>query len=108
MNEMIKAGEVFKLGDVVNYQEGTVVNKFLVNSEHMKFVIKAFDAGTELPEHAAPGDVVVFALEGEGVIVYEGEEFPIKAGENFHFVKGGLHYVKATTQFKMAAVASLG
>ena len=87
MNEMIKAGEVFKLGDVVNYQEGTVVNKFLVNNEHMKFVIKAFDAGTELPEHAAPGDVVVFALEGEGVIVYEGEEFTIKAGENFHFVK---------------------
>ncbi len=79
---------------MVNYQEGTVVNKFLVNNEHMKFVIKAFDAGTELPEHAAPGDVVVFALEGEGVIVYEGEEFPIKAGENFHFVKGGLHYVK--------------
>ena len=55
----------------------------------------------------APGDVVVFALEGEGVIVYEGEEFPIKAGENFRFVKGGLHYVKATTQFKMAVVASL-
>ena len=46
MNEMIKAGEVFKLGDVVNYQEGTVVNKFLVNNEHMKFVIKAFDVAS--------------------------------------------------------------
>ena len=55
MNEMIKAGEVFKLGDVVNYQEGTVVNKFLVNNEHMKFVFKAFDVeqsflSTQLPE----------------------------------------------------------
>ena len=53
MNEMIKAGEVFKLGDVVNYQEGTVVNKFLVNNEHMKLrhlMREQSFLSTQLPE----------------------------------------------------------
>ena len=44
---------------------------------------------------------MIFALDGEGIIGYEGEEHRIRAGENFHFVKGGLHYVKADQKFKM-------
>lgn len=42
------------------------------------------------------------ALEGEGIIGYEGEEHPIKAGENFCFARGGRHSVKANGRFKMA------
>lgn len=61
----------------------------------MKFVIMAFDAGTELSEHAAPGEALIFVLDGEGVIGYEGKEHPIKAGENFRFAKAGIHSVKA-------------
>ncbi|MCI6603984.1 MAG: cupin domain-containing protein [Clostridiales bacterium] len=107
MNEAIKAGEVFKLADLLPYAEGKIVNMDVVHNDKMKFVLMAFDAGTGLSEHAAPGEALIFALDGEGVIGYEGKDHPIKAGENFHFAKAGLHSVKATKKFKMALLLTL-
>ena len=107
MNEAVKAGEVFKLAELVPYQEGKIVNMDVVHNDKMKFVIMAFDEGTGLSEHAAPGEAIIFALDGEGVIGYEGTDHPIKAGENFHFAKAGLHSVKATKRFKMALLLTL-
>ena len=107
MNEAIKAGEVFRLAELVPYAEGKIVNMDVVHNDKMKFVVMAFDEGTGLSEHAAPGEAIIFALDGEGVIGYEGKEHPIKAGENFHFAKAGLHSVKATKKFKMALLLTL-
>ena len=107
MNEVIKAGEVFKLAEIVPYQDGKIVNMDVVHNDKMKFVVMAFDEGTGLSEHAAPGEALIFALDGEGVIGYEGEDNPIKAGENFHFAKAGIHSVKAVTRFKMALLLTL-
>ncbi len=107
MNEILKAGEVLRLKDMLPYQEGRIVNMDLVNDPHMKLVIMSFDKGTGLSEHAAPGDALIFALDGEAVIGYEGEEHKIKAGENFKFDKFGKHSVKATSRFKMALLLVL-
>lgn len=107
MNEAIKAGEVFKLAELVPYVDGKIVNMDVAHNDKMKFVVMAFDEGTGLSEHAAPGEALIFALDGEGVIGYEGKEHPIKAGENFHFAKAGLHSVKAVKKFKMALLLTL-
>ena len=107
MNEVVKAGEVFKLAELVPYQDGKIVNMDVVHNDKMKFVVMAFDEGTGLSEHAAPGEALIFALDGEGVIGYEGKDHPIKAGENFHFAKGGMHSVKASGKFKMALLLTL-
>ena len=107
MNNVVKAGEVFGLGELIPYQEGKIVNMDIVHNDKMKFVIMAFDSGTGLSEHAAPGEALIFALYGEAIIGYEGEEHLIKAGENFHFAKGGLHTVKATKRFKMGLLLTL-
>ncbi len=107
MNNTIKPGEIFKLKDLVPYQEGKIVNMDIVHNKEMKFVVMAFDEGTGLSEHAAPGEAIIFALDGEGVIGYQGKDYPIKTGENFHFAKGGLHSVKATKKFKMALLLTL-
>ncbi len=107
MNEAIKAGEIFKLAELVPYADGKIVNMDIVHNDKMKFVVMAFDEGTGLSEHAAPGEAIIFALDGEGIIGYEGKEYPIKAGENFCFAKGGLHSVKAAKKFKMALLLTL-
>lgn len=107
MNEAIKAGEVFKLAELVPYAEGKIVNMDVARNDKMKFVLMAFDEGTGLSEHAAPGEAIIFALDGEGVIGYEGKEHPIKAGENFCYAKAGLHSVRATKKFKMALLLTL-
>ena len=107
MNEAIKSGEVFKLSELVPYQEGRIINMDIAHNDKMKFAVMAFAEGTGLSEHAAPGDALIFALDGEGIIGYEGREYHIKAGENFRFAKNGKHYVKAKGNFKMALLLTL-
>ncbi|AVD71484.1 cupin domain-containing protein [Desulfobulbus oralis] len=107
MNKAVKAGEIFQLRELVPYQQGKIVNMDVLSNSKMKFVIMSFDAGTGLAEHAAPGEALIFALEGEGTIGYEGTEHTIRAGENFHFAKGGAHFVKAQKRFKMALLLTL-
>lgn len=107
MNNAVNPGEVFKLADLLPYQDGKIVNMDIAHNDKMKFVVMSFDEGTGLAEHAAPGDALIFALEGQGIIGYEGNEHKIKAGENFRFAKNGKHYVKADGRFKMALLITL-
>ena len=102
MNKILEAGKAFALKDVLPYAEGRIVNMDLASGPNMKFVLMSFDAGTGLSEHSAPGDALIFALDGEATIGYEGVEHVIKAGENFKFAKNGRHWVKANGRFKMA------
>ena len=107
MNEIVNVGEVFKLSELVPYQDGRVVSMDIVSNNTMKFALMSFSEGTGLTEHAAPGDALIFAIDGEGIIGYEGQEHRIKAGENFRFAKNGRHYVKAAGKFKMALLLTL-
>ena len=107
MNKVLETGKVLKLADLLPYQEGRIVNMDLINDEKLKFVIMSFDEGTGLSEHSAPGEALIFALDGNGIIGYEGQEHKIKAGENFKFAKNGKHYVKANGKFKMALLLTL-
>ena len=103
----VNPGEAFALKDVLPYAEGRIVNKDIINEPKLKFVLMSFAAGTGLSEHAAPGEALIFALDGEGVIGYEGEKHVIRAGENFRFARGGKHYVRADKRFKMALFLTL-
>ena len=107
MNKVLETGKVLKLADLLPYQEGRIVNMDFINDEKLKFVIMSFDEGTGLSEHSAPGEALIFALDGNGIIGYEGQEHTIKAGENFKFAKNGKHYVKADGKFKMALLLTL-
>lgn len=107
MNKILESGKVFALKDLLPYQEGRIVNMDLINEPKLKFVLMSFDADTGLSEHAAPGEALVFALDGEGVIGYEGTDYAIHAGETFKFAKNGLHSVKASVRFKMALLLTL-
>ena len=87
MNKVLEAGKVLKLTDLLPYQEGRIVNMDLINDDKLKFVIMSFDEGTGLSEHSAPGEALIFALEGNGIIGYEGKEYKIKAGEWHYYLQ---------------------
>jgi len=91
----------------VPYEKGSIVNLDIASNDSMKYVVMAFDEGTGLSPHRAPGDALVFALEGKAVIGYEGQDFPIEAGQTFRFDKNGLHSVTADGKFKMALLLVL-
>jgi len=107
MNKAIEAGTIYRLKDLIPVQEGKIINLDLMESEHMKFVVMALGDGCELPEHAAPGEAVLFVLEGKAALRYEGKDHVLSAGDNFSFAKGGLHSVKAEGPLKIALLLAL-
>ena len=102
MNSIVKSGEVMKLKDLISYEEGSIANLDVVSNSTMKFVLMAFDAGTSLPPHRAPGNAILTALEGKAIIDYEGQDYELNAGESFRFDKNGLHSVTPQGKFKMS------
>ena len=75
MNSIVKSGEVMKLKDLISYEEGSIANLDVVSNGTMKFVLMAFDEGTGLTPHRAPGNAIIFALEGKATIGYEGKDY---------------------------------
>ena len=55
MNNLVKAGEVMKLKDLISYEEGSISNLDVASTDTMKFVLMAFDKGTGL----TPSNVTV-------------------------------------------------
>ena len=107
MNDIVKTNEVFALKDLISYEEGSIANMDVVSNPTMKYVLMAFDEGTGLTPHRAPGNAIVFALEGNAIIGYEGRDYEFHAGECFRFEKNGLHSVTANGRFKMALLLVL-
>ena len=107
MNPIINAGEPFALKELLPYQDGRIVNMDIAHNDAMKFVLMSFDAGTGLSEHAAPGEALVFALDGEATVSYEGKDHRLHAGETFKFDTGGRHAIYAENRFKMALLLTL-
>lgn len=107
MIDGIKPEQVFKLSDLVDFEEGEVALRILAENDGMRMAVLAFDAGALLAEHAAPGDVVLFVLEGEAHIDCAGTPHVVRAGENFMFAKGDVHAVSADRRMKMALVVKL-
>ena len=107
MNNLIKSGEVMKLKDLISYEEGSIANLDVVSNDTMKFVLMAFDEGTGLTPHRAPGNAIIFALEGKATIGYAGKDYTLSAGDNFRSDKNGLHSVTADGKFKMALLLVL-
>ena len=102
MNSIIKAGQPTELKNLISYEEGSIANLDIVHADNMKFVLMAFDEGTGLTPHRAPGNAILTALEGKAIIGYEGKDYELNAGESFRFDKNGLHSVTAQGKFKMS------
>lgn len=107
MNNILKAGQPKALKDLISYEEGSIANLDLVHADNMKFVLMAFDAGTGLTPHRAPGNAILTALEGKAIIGYEGQDYELNAGESFRFDKNGLHSVTPQGKFKMSLLLVL-
>lgn len=103
----IDAGEIFSLKDKIPYQDEKIVSLDIISSDKLKLALMSFDKGCFLSEHAATGEALIFALDGEATITYEGKEYQIKAGENFKFDKNGKHAINATSKFKMALLLTI-
>lgn len=106
MYKNIEKQKKISLKDLVEYQEGQVVSKTLVQNSLISMTIFSFDKGEEISTHAAGGDAMVTVLEGTGRFTVGGEVFILNAGETLIMPKDIPHAVYGEEKFKMQLVVS--
>ncbi len=104
-NEKTPGGEnTMKLADLVQYQEGSIVSRALIDKQAGTVTVFAFDAGQSLSEHVAPFDALVNVVDGEAEILIEGRPHRVREGELILMPGGKPHALKAIERFKMFLV----
>lgn len=74
-------GKALKLNTLVQYAEGAVISKTLLQKEAGNITLFSFDQGQGLSEHTSPFDAVVQVVEGTGTFIIDGQTVTAKAGE---------------------------
>lgn len=101
MYKNIEKKKILELKSLVDYQEGQVVSKTLVQNELVSVTVFSFDKNEEISTHAAGGDAMVTVLEGKGKFTIGGEE-----GKTIIMPKDIPHAVYGEEKFKMLLVVS--
>ena len=104
MYKNIEKQTSLRLKDLVNYQDGQVVSKTLVQNASVSMKILSFDKGEEISTHASGGDAMVTVLEGKGRFTVGGEVFFLEEGETLVMPKDVPHAVYGEEKFKMQLV----
>ncbi len=107
MIKNFKPSEVMSFADQVTYQEGQVVSKTLAQDKHHSLTLFAFEKkGEEISTHASSGDALVIALDGEGLVTIDGQEFTLGTGDSILMPSDLPHAIYASERFKMFLVVS--
>lgn len=94
-------GRALRVVDLIDYQEGAVVSRTLVDRKTGTVTLFAFDEGQGLSEHTAPFDALVHILDGEAEIVISGKSLRAKEGDMVIMPANQPHALKAVKKFKM-------
>lgn len=95
------SAKAIMLPDLIDYQEGSVVSRTIVDKEAGTITLFAFDEGQGLSEHTAPFDALVYNLDGEVEVTISGKAVRLKKGEMVIMPANEPHGLKATKRFKM-------
>lgn len=106
MYKNIAKKEKLELKSLVDYQNGQVVSKTLVQNDYVSVTIFSFDKGEEISTHASGGDAMVTVLEGTGRFTIGGDVFILNEGETIVMPKDVPHAVFGEEKFKMELVVS--
>jgi quercetin dioxygenase-like cupin family protein len=97
----IKPSKVNKIIDLIEYQDGSVVSRMLINKDSGSITLFAFDKKQKLSEHTAPFDAFAHILDGKAEIIISGEKFVLAQGDMIIMPANKPHAVKAVERFKM-------
>ena len=89
------------LEGLIDYQEGSVVSRTLIDKKTGTVTLFAFDENQGLSEHAAPYDALVYVLDGEVDVTISGKPLKLKKGEVTIMPANEPHALVAKTKFKM-------
>jgi len=93
-----------RMTDLIEYQEGSVVSRTIIDKEAGTVTLFAFDEGQGLSEHTAPYDAMVYVIEGEVRVIISGKRVVVKQGEMVIMPANKPHALTALSNFKMLLI----
>jgi quercetin dioxygenase-like cupin family protein len=90
-----------KLESLIDYQEGSVVSRTIIEKKAGTVTLFAFDQNQGLSEHTAPYDAMVYVLDGEVEVTISSRPIMLKQGEITIIPANHPHGLAAKTRFKM-------
>lgn len=89
------------LESLIDYQEGSVVSRTIIDKKEGTITLFAFDESQGLSEHTAPYDAMVYVLDGKVEATISGRSVKLKQGEMTIMPANKPHALEAKTRFKM-------
>jgi quercetin dioxygenase-like cupin family protein len=93
--------EVKPLGELLQYQDGSIVSHVLLKNKGGTVTLFAFGQGEGLSEHTAPFEALVFVVDGKAEVEIAGEVYSVRQGETIMLPANIPHAVRAATRLKM-------
>jgi len=95
------AGETFDPETLLEYQDGAIVSRTLVDRGSTTVTVFAVAQGQSISEHTAHHDAIMQVLDGTASVTVGGEEYAVPAGEALVFPAGEPHALHSEAQFTM-------
>ncbi|MFC2069350.1 cupin domain-containing protein [Chloroflexota bacterium] len=100
----IPSGQVLKLSEQIQYQEGGFVTRAIIENDSGTCKLAALDKGRGRGEHTVPFSALVYLLDGEAEITISGKQHHLKQGEMIIISANEPHALKALTELKLMSV----
>lgn len=97
-------GQAIPLAESIDYAEGSIVSRTLLDRENGTLTLFAFDRGQRLSEHTSPYDATILVLEGVGALTLGGKPLRADAGTLTILPANVPHDVQAEDRFKMLLI----
>jgi quercetin dioxygenase-like cupin family protein len=96
--------KIFDLNSILDYQEGSVVSRALINKNEGTVTFFSFDKGEGLSEHTTPFDALVYIFDGKARITISKKEYVVEKGQMIIMPANEPHALKALEKFKMMLI----
>ncbi|MFX1457792.1 MAG: cupin domain-containing protein [Promethearchaeota archaeon] len=89
---------------MVDYQDGSIVSRTLINKDVGTVTLFSFDQGEGLSEHTTPFDAIVYIFDGEAEIMISQKQHILTKGQMILMPANEPHALKALKKFKMMLI----
>ena len=96
--------EVLDINTLLDYQEGSVVSRMLLNKKLGTVTLFSFDKGEGLSEHTAPFDALVYVFDGKAEIIISKKSYILEKGQMITMPANEPHALSAIERFKMILI----
>lgn len=97
-------GKVLNLESLLDYQEGSVVSRTLIDKKIGTVTLFSFDKDQGLSEHTAPFDALVQITDGKAEILISKKSHIVSKGQMIIMPANEPHALKAIERFKMMLI----